>query len=251
LLESRGSSSPGLLHINTVMAHAFDSHSFGQLLDDAERLVTCARDHEQRLASLVSLLEGAVAGVTATAGSPVSVAASGLEGETAIEVGATTGLLATISQLRLVAGDSRQLAETILARLVGNRAVIDRSPGLRTRVLVVDDSDTSRETTATILEEAGFDAMTANNGLEAVIVAYYARPSVVLMDVTMPVLDGFEAARLIKASPVTRDMKVIAYTATPDVFETPWTRWCVDVIRKPASPDAIVSSVQRHAEIRT
>jgi twitching motility two-component system response regulator PilH len=234
------------------MAYAFDSHRFGQLLDDAERLVTCARDHEQRLASLVSLLEGTVAGVTATAGSPVSVAASGLEGETiAIEVGAATGLVATISQLRLVAGDSRQLAETILARLVGNRAVIDRSPGLRARVLVVDDSDTSRETTATILEEAGFDAITANNGLEAVIVAYYARPSVVLMDVTMPVLDGLEAARLIKASPVTQDMKVIAYTATPDVLETPWTRWFVDAIPKPASADAIVSSVQRHAEIRT
>ena len=180
------------------------------------------------------------------------VAASGLEGETtAIDVGAATGLLATISQLRVVAGDHRQLAETILARLVGNRGVVDNSPRLRPRVLVVDDSDTSRETTATILEEAGFDAMTANNGLEAVIVAYYARPSVVLMDVTMPVLDGLEAARLIKASPVTRDMKVIAYTATADVFETPWTRWFVDVIPKPASPEAIVSSVQRYAEIRT
>ncbi len=247
------SSSLGLLHINNVMAYSFDSHSFGQLLDDAERLVTCARDHEQRLASLVSFLEGTVvAGVTATAGSPVSVAASGLEGETtAIDVGAATGLLATISQLRVVAGDHRQLAETVLARLVGNREVVDSSPRLRPRVLVVDDSDTSRETTATILEEAGFDAMTANNGLEAVIVAYYARPSVVLMDVTMPVLDGLEAARLIKASPVTRDMKVIAYTATPDVFETPWTRWFVDVIPKPASPEAIVSSVQRYAEIRT
>jgi twitching motility two-component system response regulator PilH len=246
------SSSLGLPHINNVMAYAFDSHSFGQLLDDAERLVTCGRDHEQRLASLVSLLEGTVvAGATATAGSPVSAAASGLEGETAaIDVGAATGLLATISQLRVVAGDYRQLAETILARLVGNRAV-DSSPRLRARVLVVDDSDMSRETTATILEEAGFDAMTANNGLEAVIVAYYARPSIVLMDVTMPVLDGLEAARLIKASPVTRDIKVIAYTATPDVFEIPWTQWFVDVIPKPASADAIVSSVQRYAEIRT
>jgi twitching motility two-component system response regulator PilH len=233
------------------MAYAFDSHSFGQLLDDAERLVTCARDHEQRLATLVSLLEGAAVGVTATAGSPVSATASGLEGATtAVDVGAASDLLATISQLRAVAGDSRQLAETVLARLVGNRAVIGRSPGLRARVLVVDDSDMSRETTATILEDAGFDAMTANNGLEAVIVAYYARPSVVLMDVTMPVLDGLEAARLIKASPVTRDMKVIAYTATPDVFETPWTRWFVDVIPKPASADAIVSSVQRYAEVR-
>ncbi len=233
------------------MAYAFDSHSFGQLLDDAERLVTCARDHEHRLATLVSLLEGAAVGVTATAGSPVSATASGLEGATtAVDVGAASDLLASISQLRAVAGDSRQLAETILARLVGNRAVIGSSPGLRARVLVVDDSDTSRETTATILEDAGFDAMTANNGLEAVIVAYYARPSVVLMDVTMPVLDGLEAARLIKASPVTRDMKVIAYTATPDVFETPWTRWFVDVIPKPASADAIVSSVQRYAEVR-
>jgi CheY-like chemotaxis protein len=103
---------------------------------------------------------------------------------------------------------------------------------------------------STILEAAGFDAMTANNGLEAVIVAYYARPPVVLMDVTMPVLDGLEAARLMQASPVTRDMKVIAYIAKPDAFDAPWTRWFVDVIPKPASADAIVSSIQRYAAIR-
>jgi CheY-like chemotaxis protein len=65
------------------------------------------------------------------------------------------------------------------------------------------------------------------------------------MDVTMPVLDGLEAARLIGASAVTRDIKVIAYTAKVDVHEAAFARWFVDVLQKPAAPDLIVTAVQR------
>ena len=60
----------------------------------------------------------------------------------------------------------------------------------RARLLIVDDSDTNRELTSAILEDAGFEVLTATNGLEGVIAAHYARPSVILMDLTMPVLNG-------------------------------------------------------------
>jgi CheY-like chemotaxis protein len=115
----------------------------------------------------------------------------------------------------------------------------------------VDDSESSRDMTATILEEAGFEAMTATNGLEGVIVAHYARPSVVLMDVTMPVLDGLEAARLLRASAETRHIKVIAYTAKPDVHDPPFSRWFADILRKPAAPDVIVAVVERSVASRS
>ena len=90
----------------------------------------------------------------------------------------------------------------------------------RGRVLIADDEEAARRSLGQILEEDGFQVLTATNGLEGVIAAhYYARPSVILMDLTMPVLNGLEAARLIRASAATQDLKVIAYTARPDLFD--------------------------------
>ena len=144
----------------------------------------------------------------------------------------------------VAAGEQRQFVETMLTRLLGDHAA-DDGVRARPRLLIVDDSDSNRETTAAILEDAGFEVLTATNGLEGVIVAHYVRPSVILMDLTMPVLNGLEAARLIRASAATQDLKVIAYTARPDLFDGAVTKWFVDVILKPASPDAIVALVRR------
>ena len=90
-------------------------------------------------------------------------------------------------------------------------------------------------------------AITAGNGLEAVIVAHYTRPSVVIMDVAMPVLDGVQAARLLKASDVTHRINVIAYTAKMNLEDVAVNRLFVDVLRKPASPEQMVGLVQRFA----
>jgi DNA-binding NtrC family response regulator len=64
-----------------------------------------------------------------------------------------------------------------------------------------------------VLQNAGFVVRTASNGLEALIAAFEMRPAVIVMDVTMPVLDGLEATRLIKAADATRHARVIAFTA--------------------------------------
>jgi CheY-like chemotaxis protein len=114
--------------------------------------------------------------------------------------------------------------------------------------LIVDDAEDNRELAATVLEHSGFHAVTAANGLEGVIAAHCLRPVAVLMDVTMPVLNGIEAARLLKASASTRSMPVIAYTAKPDFYEGPLTRLFVGVLGKPATPEAIVAKVRESVE---
>jgi CheY-like chemotaxis protein len=67
------------------------------------------------------------------------------------------------------------------------------------------------------------------------------------MDLTMPLLNGLEAARLIRTSPATQDLKVIAYTARPDLLDGAIAKWFADVILKPASPEIIISLVRRAA----
>lgn len=199
------------------MAYAFNGHSFGQFIGDAERVLASAREQERELTSLASLLENG---------------------------GAASAPVNTVARLRVAAGEQRQFVETMLTRLIGDHSA-GVAVGARPRVLVVDDSDSNRETTSAILEDAGFAVLTATNGLEGVIVAHYLRPPVILMDLTMPVLNGLEAAHLIRASAATQDLKVIAYTARPGLFDGAVAKWFVDVILKPASPDAIVALVRR------
>jgi CheY-like chemotaxis protein len=81
------------------------------------------------------------------------------------------------------------------------------------------------------------------NGLDALLTAYEMRPDVIVMDLTMPVLDGIEATRLIKATEATRRSRVIAYTGNAPI-PTPLEPWFVAVVLKPSSPDVVLAAVQ-------
>jgi CheY-like chemotaxis protein len=111
-------------------------------------------------------------------------------------------------------------------------------------VLVVDDYGDIRDLLARVLEGAGFDVATAANGLEGLIAAYEMRPAVIVMDVAMPVLDGIEATRLIKAGEATRDARVIAYTGNSLVDANPSYALFAAVLHKPATPAAVLETVQ-------
>ena len=92
-------------------------------------------------------------------------------------------------------------------------------------VLVVDDAADVREVVAEVLRQAGFVVRTAANGLEALLAAYEMHPCVILMDLTMPVLDGIAATRLIKATEAIRHAHVIAHTGIRR-FLTHWFSDC-------------------------
>jgi two-component system cell cycle response regulator DivK len=80
-------------------------------------------------------------------------------------------------------------------------------------VLVVDDHQDSRDMLVQFLEFRGFNVFQAKDGVEAVELAKRHRPSVVLMDLQLPGIDGWEATRRLKADPTTQQMLVVAVTA--------------------------------------
>jgi two-component system cell cycle response regulator DivK len=80
-------------------------------------------------------------------------------------------------------------------------------------ILIVDDFADGREMLAEYLTYRGFAVEIANGGREAVALAIANRPAVVLMDLTMPAIDGWEATRQLKGDPRTKDVIVIAVTA--------------------------------------
>jgi CheY-like chemotaxis protein len=79
-------------------------------------------------------------------------------------------------------------------------------------ILVVDDFEDNRELYAGTLEEAGYAVEQATNGQEALEKIGSVRPAIIIMDLSMPILDGWEATRRIKADPHTADIVVVALT---------------------------------------
>lgn len=82
-----------------------------------------------------------------------------------------------------------------------------------TKILLVEDNEMNRDMLSRRLQRKGFEVCLAVNGLEAVEMAHSAAPALILMDISLPELDGLEATRRIKADAQTAGIPVIALTA--------------------------------------
>src|SRR5437763_10943261 len=81
------------------------------------------------------------------------------------------------------------------------------------KTLVVEDNEMNRDMLMRRLARKGFEVIAAGDGQEGLELAHSAQPDIILMDMSLPVLDGWEATRRIKADPATRAIPVIALTA--------------------------------------
>src|SRR4051794_3516226 len=83
-------------------------------------------------------------------------------------------------------------------------------------ILIVDDQPTGRETLGALLGNQGYHLAFASNGAEALKQAVVLSPDLILLDIMMPVMDGFEVCRRIRATPEIADVSVIIVTALDD-----------------------------------
>lgn len=113
-------------------------------------------------------------------------------------------------------------------------------------VLVVEDQHDAREMLAEYLRFCGFAVHDAEDGLEAVAIAIRERPRVILMDLMMPRMDGWEAARRIKSDSRTRDSSIIAVSAHSNRDEQLRARHagCDDFIGKPYDLERLLKVVR-------
>jgi CheY-like chemotaxis protein len=103
------------------------------------------------------------------------------------------------------------------------------------KILLVEDNEMNRDMLLRRLNRNGFDVVIAVNGQEGVELAGSARPDLILMDMSLPVLDGWEATKIVKANPDTARIPVIALTAHAMVHdkEKAMAAGCDDFDTKP------------------
>jgi two-component system cell cycle response regulator DivK len=127
----------------------------------------------------------------------------------------------------------------------------NQAPLVRPLVLLADDFEDARELYRDYLEFSGFSVATASNGREAIDRAIAVQPDLILMDASMPVLDGWQATRVLKANPTTKHIPIIALTAhaSDDARQQAKAVGCDGFVTKPCLPDDLVANVRAALDV--
>jgi two-component system, cell cycle response regulator DivK len=120
----------------------------------------------------------------------------------------------------------------------------------RAPILLVEDNVDNRTIYSTILRHCGYEVVEAGTGEEGIRLAREVQPSVILMDVAMPGIDGWEATRRLKQDETTAKIPVIALTAhaMADDRRKAEEAGCSDYLAKPIEPRRVVEAVEKMLE---
>jgi len=120
-----------------------------------------------------------------------------------------------------------------------------------TRILLVDDTPANLDILYRALEDEGFELLVAQSGEEALEVTRAAQPSLILLDINMPGMDGFETCRRLKADPVTADSVILFLSARGDTKAKVkgLELGAVDYIDKPFEFEEVIARVRKHLDI--
>ena len=115
-------------------------------------------------------------------------------------------------------------------------------------VLVVEDQEDNRQILRDLLANAGYEMFEAENGADALTAVANKRPDLILMDIQLPVMDGYEATRRLKADPNTKSIPIIVVTSYALSGDEGKARaaGCDGYVTKPYSPRALVAKIKEY-----
>ena len=116
------------------------------------------------------------------------------------------------------------------------------------RILVVEDQPDSRRIIRDMLAHTDYEVTEVENGEEALAAIAKQRPDLILMDIQLPVMDGYTATRRIKADPALRSIPIIAVTsyALDREAKVAKAAGCDDYVPKPYSPRELLAKIRQH-----
>ncbi len=117
---------------------------------------------------------------------------------------------------------------------------------MKQRILVIEDTEDNRQILRDLLSSAGYEIIEATDGESGVSMAANEVPDLILMDIQLPVIDGYEATRRLKADPATRHIPVVAVTSYALVGDEAKAReaGCDGYVAKPFSPRHLLATVR-------
>jgi len=120
------------------------------------------------------------------------------------------------------------------------------------RILIVEDNEMNRDMLSRRLERRGFEVTTAVDGRDGIAQAISVSPDLILMDMNLPEIDGWEAARILKSDSRTTHIPVIALTAHAMVGdrERALSEGCDDFATKPVDFASLVEAIQKLLPVR-
>ncbi|HXX07003.1 MAG TPA: response regulator [Pseudolabrys sp.] len=115
------------------------------------------------------------------------------------------------------------------------------------RILVVEDQEDNRQILRDLLGHAGYELTEAGDGEEALSAVAKERPDLILMDIQLPIMDGYEVTRRLKKDPAYKDIPIIVVTSYALSGDEGKARdaGCDDYITKPFSPRKLLATVQK------
>jgi len=113
------------------------------------------------------------------------------------------------------------------------------------KILVVDDSPTERHVLNDILTKAGYEVVSCDNGDDAIVKAKLIKPDLILMDVVMPGLNGFQATRAISRDADTRNIPIVLCTSKSQETDKIWgmRQGARDYLVKPVNRDELLAKI--------
>ncbi len=116
------------------------------------------------------------------------------------------------------------------------------------RILVVEDQEDNRQIIRDMLSATDYELTEAENGEQALAAVTKQRPDLILMDIQLPIIDGYEATRRIKADPTLKSIPIIAVTSYALSGEEAKARaaGCDDYVPKPYSPRHLLAKIRQY-----
>lgn len=124
---------------------------------------------------------------------------------------------------------------------------------MKRKILVIEDNEQNNYLITFILEKHGYEVIQARDGREGLELAGSVKPALILLDIQLPVMDGYEVARRLKESVETRDIPIVAVTSYAMVREREriLAAGCSGYMEKPINPDTFVAEIERYLPAQT
>jgi CheY-like chemotaxis protein len=124
---------------------------------------------------------------------------------------------------------------------------VDPAEPVGQTLLLVEDNEDNRIIYSTVLRHLGYRVVEALDGVQAIALARSELPDLILMDISLPEVDGWEATRVLRADPTTRGIPIVALTAhaLADDRERATAVGFTSYLAKPVEPRAVVAEVRR------